>query len=183
MPYCLQCGNQAELKIPAGDNRERIVCNNCGYIHYENPKLICGALVTHKNKILLCKRAIEPQYGLWTLPAGFMEIGETVEQGAMRETMEEADATAQNMQLYCIYDIPAIGQVYMMYMADLVDGKFGAGEESLECQLFDEADIPWETLAFESVTRTLKHFFEDRKKYTNRSDYPQHHEKIKKDFD
>ncbi len=125
MPYCIQCGSTASYKIPEGDNRERIVCDNannskthnCGYIHYQNPNPVCGALVVHEGKVLLCKRAIEPQYGLWTIPAGFMEIGETMMQGAERETLEEAEALATDMKLYCLFDLPAIGQIHVMYLA------------------------------------------------------------------
>lgn len=182
MPYCLQCGHQAEHKIPDGDNRPRIVCNHCGYIHYQNPTIICGMLAIHENKVLLCKRAIEPQYGLWTLPAGFMEIGETVEQGALRETLEEAEATANNLHLYCMYDIPTIGQVYMLYIANLHEGTFGAGIESLECALFSEEEIPWDKIAFDSSARTLRHYFADRKKYASLQAFPLHHEAILKDF-
>ena len=138
MAYCLQCGHQAEQKIPEGDHNLRLVCPSCNYIHYENPKIICGALVIYEQKVLLCRRAIEPRYGYWTLPAGFMEIGETIAEGAARETVEEADAIAINPHLYCIYDIPDIGQIYVLYLTDLQDGKFGTGIESLECALFTE---------------------------------------------
>lgn len=182
MTFCLKCGNKAALKIPEGDNRKRIVCDHCGYIHYQNPNIICGAVVVHEDKVLLCKRAIEPQYGLWTIPAGFMEIGETVEQGAKRETLEEAEATATNLKLYCIYDIPIIGQVYMLYLTNLQDGNFGAGSESLECQLFTEDEIPWDEMAFDSSIRSLRHYFADRQTYSNFVDFPLHHETISTDF-
>ncbi len=181
MAYCLQCGHQALQQIPDGDSKVRLVCPNCAYIHYENPKIICGALVVADNNVLLCRRAIEPRYGYWTLPAGFMEIGETIVQGAARETVEEADAIAVNSHLYCIFDIPDIGQIYMLYLSDLKDGKFGTGVESLECALFAEADIPWDEIAFEAVKRTLKHYFEDRKSYLQHSDFPLHQESIGKD--
>lgn len=197
MAYCLQCGHEAELKIPEGDHNPRIVCPNCNYIHYENPKVICGALVLHEvdgvAKVLLCRRAIEPRYGYWTLPAGFMEIGETIAEGAARETVEEADAIMQSPHLYCIYDIPDIGQIYMLYLATLQEGKFGIGPESLECALFDEADIPWDDIAFEAVRRTLKHYFKDRQTalvqplesdselVSRFSDFPLHQEYIGKD--
>lgn len=162
MRYCLQCGHEAERKIPATDNIPRLVCPNCHYIHYENPKVICGALVLWENKVLLCRRAIEPRYGLWTLPAGYMELFETMEQGAARETREEAEAEIKIEQLYCTYNIPRIGQIYVLFKAELIDGKFGAGEESIECRLFDEAEIPWTELAFPSVEHTLRHYFADR---------------------
>lgn len=162
MNFCSQCGHTVTHKIPLGDQKNRAVCDHCGTIHYENPKIICGALVTHHNRVLLCRRAIEPRYGLWTLPAGYMELFETMEQGAARETREEAQAEVSEPQLYCMYNIPRIGQIYVLFRANLVDGKFGAGEESIECALFDEADIPWNELAFPSVERTLRHYFADR---------------------
>ncbi|WP_227429114.1 NUDIX hydrolase [Psychrobacter sp. I-STPA6b] len=181
MAYCLQCGHQAEQKIPEGDHNLRLVCPSCDYIHYENPKVICGALVIYEQKVLLCRRAIEPRYGYWTLPAGFMEIGETIAQGALRETVEEADAIATNPHLYCIYDIPDIGQIYVLYLTDLQDGKFGTGIESLECALFSEDEIPWDEIAFEAVKRTLNHYFTDRQHHYNHNDFPLHQEQIAKD--
>lgn len=164
MSFCLKCGQQGQLTVPEGDQRERLVCPSCGHIHYENPKVICGALVTHQDKVLLCRRAIEPRYGLWTLPAGFMELHETMEQGAARETLEEAEGVVNIEQLYCLYNIPHIGQIYVLFKGSLQDGVYGAGEESLECALFAEADIPWTSLAFPSVERTLRHYFADRSK-------------------
>ncbi len=165
MPYCLQCGHLAEKRIPEGDNRPRIVCPNCHYIHYENPKLICGCVLVHEDKVLLCRRAIEPRYGYWTLPAGFMEIGETMAQGGNRECWEEAFAKGENLQLYCLYDIPELGQVHVMFIGQLKDGTFQASEESLECALFGEDDIPWQDLAFENIIHTLKFYFADRKNH------------------
>lgn len=181
MAYCLQCGHQAEHKIPEGDHKPRLVCPNCHYIHYENPKVICGAIVIHEGKVLLCRRAIEPRYGYWTLPAGFMEIGETMAEGAARETVEEADAVAIHPHLYCLYDIPDIGQIYILYLTELQDGKYNVGPESLECALFEEQDIPWEEIAFEAVKRTLKHYFNDRKTITDHANFPIHEESISKD--
>jgi ADP-ribose pyrophosphatase YjhB (NUDIX family) len=170
MSFCLRCGHATRFEIPAGDQRQRIVCTRCDYIHYENPKIICGALAIWQDKILLCRRAIEPRYGFWTLPAGFMEIGETLEAGAARETWEEAEGRVIKPQLYCIYNIPRIGQVYMLFLCELADGVFGAGEESLECALFAEDEIPWGELAFPSIDLTLKHYFQDRRN----GHYPQH---------
>ncbi len=163
MNFCIICGHETTEKIPLGDHQIRRVCVQCGNIHYENPKVICGALALWEDKVLLCRRAIEPRYGLWTLPAGYMELFETMEQGAARETREEAEAEIHIEQLYCIYNIPRIGQVYVLFKANLIDGTFGAGEESIECRLFDEHEIPWTELAFPSVERTLRHYFEDRK--------------------
>ncbi len=181
MQYCLQCGHKAERKIPATDNIPRLVCPNCNYIHYENPKVICGSLVVYEDRILLCRRAIEPQYGLWTLPAGFMENGETIAEGAARESYEEADAIVINPQLYCLYDIPDIGQIYVIYLTDLKDGAYGVGSESLDTALFTEEDIPWDEIAFEAVKRTLKNYFADRKRFDNREDFPIHQDQIDKD--
>ncbi|MFB2538485.1 MULTISPECIES: NUDIX domain-containing protein [unclassified Acinetobacter] len=174
MAFCRMCATPTIQSIPAGDSCMREVCPNCNHIEYVNPKLICGAIVSYQDKILLCRRAIEPRYGYWTIPAGFMEMGETLEQGALRETWEEAEAQGENAQLYCLYDIPRISQIYSIYRADLKDGVFGVGVESLECALFAEADIPWKELAFPSVVRTLKHYFHDRKQ----GHFPLHHEVI-----
>lgn len=181
MRYCLQCGHEAERKIPATDNMPRLVCPNCHYIHYENPKVICGTLVIYGDKVLLCRRAIEPQYGLWTLPAGFMENGETIAEGAARECYEEADAIAIDPQLYCIYDIPDIGQIYVIYLTTLKDGAYGIGSESLDTALFSEQEIPWDQIAFEAVRRTLKSYFDDRAQFDDQSDFPIRQDKIAKD--
>ena len=182
MRYCLQGGHEAERKIPPTDNIPRLVCPNGSYIHYENPKVICGSLVVHKGRVLLCRRAIEPQYGLWTIPAGFMENGETMAEGAARECFEEADAVALNPHLYCIYDLPAIGQIYSIYLTDLKDGAYGIGAESLDCALFSEEDIPWDKLAFEAVRRTLTSYFADRKQFDTLADFPIHQDTIGKDL-
>ena len=163
MNFCVICGHKTTEKIPLGDHQLRRVCTDCGNIHYINPKVICGALVLWENKVLLCRRAIEPRYGLWTLPAGYMELFETMEQGAARETREEAEAEVEIEHLYCMYNIPRIGQIYVLFKANLINGAFGAGEESIECRLFEEHEIPWSELAFPSVEHTLKHYFADRK--------------------
>lgn len=163
MDFCGNCGHKTTEKIPLGDHQLRRVCTECGHIHYVNPKVICGALALWDNKVLLCRRAIEPRYGLWTLPAGYMELFETMEQGAARETREEAQAEVEIEQLYCMYNIPRIGQIYVLFKAQLINGSFGAGEESIECRLFEEHEIPWTELAFPSVEQTLKHYFSDRK--------------------
>lgn len=158
MAYCMQCGQSAVKKIPNGDTKMRLVCEHCGFIHYENPKMVCGVLAVHSDKILLCRRAIEPRYGFWTLPAGFMEIGETMKDGAIRETLEEANAIAINAKLYCLFDIPEIGQIHAMYLANLADGRFGVGAESLESRLmdFDEiSNIGLENIAFKTVSQTI----------------------------
>lgn len=165
MKFCSECGSdQLSFVIPQGDNRPRHVCSRCGMIHYLNPKIVAGCLVQHEGQVLLCRRAIEPRYGLWTMPAGFMENQETTEQAAIRETWEEARATVCNLQLYNVISIPYISQVYITFLAQLVVAEplFAAGSESLEVALFDEAAIPWEQLAFPVVQRTLKQYYQDR---------------------
>lgn len=163
MRFCTACGQPTQEQIPLGDHQTRQVCTSCKTIHYVNPKVICGALAIWEDKVLLCRRAIEPRYGLWTLPAGYMELFETMEQGAARETREEAEAEVEIEQLYCMYNIPRIGQIYVLFKSRLIEGKFGAGEETIESRLFEEHEIPWDSLAFPSVERTLRHYFEDRK--------------------
>ena len=164
MNYCTQCGEGVELKIPADDNRMRYVCNSCDFIHYENPKIVAGVLPIWEDKVLLCKRAIQPRYGLWTLPAGFMENGETIEEGALREAQEEANLSLHNLQLYTVLSLPHINQIYMMFKGDITTDTFSPGVESLETRLFSEADIPWDQLAFHVIKTTLNYYFEDREK-------------------
>lgn len=163
MKFCSNCGEGVSLLVPEGDNRPRHVCGSCSTIHYQNPRIITGTLPVHGSKVLLCKRAIEPRYGLWTLPAGFMENGETTEQGASRETWEEARANIELSGLYTLFNLPQINQVYFFYRGQLTDLAFGPGPESLEVELFEEHQIPWNELAFPVVTRTLQHYFSDRK--------------------
>jgi ADP-ribose pyrophosphatase YjhB (NUDIX family) len=162
MKFCSQCAKPVSQSIPQGDNRLRYVCSACETIHYQNPKIIAGCLPVWQNKVLLCKRAIEPRHGLWTLPAGFMENGESTEQGAIRETHEEACARVTIDKLYTLCSIPRINQVYMLFMGHLNIDNYGPGEESLEVTLFEEHEIPWEQLAFPVVETTLQHFFQDR---------------------
>jgi ADP-ribose pyrophosphatase YjhB (NUDIX family) len=156
MNFCSVCGKTVSLIIPAGDDHLRHVCDDCGTIHYSNPNNVCGAILTQGDKILLCKRAIEPRYGLWTLPAGFMENGETVTEGAARETMEEANASSDNLKLFGVFSLPHISQVYMMFKGELADGKHAPGAESLETALFSTDHIPWEQLAFPVIDYCLK---------------------------
>jgi ADP-ribose pyrophosphatase YjhB (NUDIX family) len=170
MNFCSHCGQPTTAKIPLGDGRIREVCEACRTVHYVNPKVICGALAIWEHKVLLCRRAIEPRYGLWTLPAGYMELFETMQEGAARETREEAEAEIEIEQLYCMYNIPRIGQIYTLFKAQVIDGQFGAGEETLESRLFAEDEIPWDDLAFPSVKCTLEHYFHDRKN----NDFPLH---------
>jgi ADP-ribose pyrophosphatase YjhB (NUDIX family) len=163
MKYCQSCGASVSLKVPEGDNRERHVCTTCGDIHYQNPKIVAGCLPVRGDKVLLCRRAINPRYNFWTLPAGFMENGETLEQAAIRESMEEANAVLDNLRLYTVISLPHIDQVYMMFLADLQSEDFYPGEESLETRLFSENEIPWDELAFRTIHRTLEIFFRERK--------------------
>jgi ADP-ribose pyrophosphatase YjhB (NUDIX family) len=163
MKFCSNCGAAVALKIPAGDTLPRHVCDACSTIHYQNPKMIVGCIAEWEDRILLCRRAIEPRLGLWTVPAGFMENGETTAQGAARETLEEANARVEVGPLYAMYNIPHINQVYILFRARLLDLDFSAGTESLEVKLFDEKDVPWDTIAFATVRNTLHHYYDDRK--------------------
>lgn len=163
MKFCSQCGHSVSQRIPDGDNLPRFVCDHCDIIHYQNPNIVTGSLPVFGDKILLCKRAIEPQYGRWTLPAGFMENQETLEQAAIRESVEEANANVELEQLYTVFSLPHVNQVYIMFRARLLDESFKPGIESLEVRLFDEDEIPWDQLAFRTIEHTLKYFFADRR--------------------
>lgn len=162
MKYCSQCGAPVELSIPEGDDRPRHVCGNCGTVHYQNPKMVVGCIPEWEDRILLCRRAIEPRRGLWTLPAGFMENGETTQQGAARETLEEAGARVEIGGLYSLFNLPHINQVYLIYRARLLDLAFGPGAESLEVDLFRQDAIPWDEMAFPVVSETLALYWRDR---------------------
>lgn len=162
MKFCSNCGSSVVLAVPPGDNFTRHVCPSCQTIHYQNPKMVVGCIPEWEDKILLCRRAIEPKYGLWTLPAGFMENGETTAQAAARETHEEAKARVEIGELFSMYSLPYINQVYLLFRARLLDLDFGPGEESLEVGLFHESEIPWQQLAFRTVSETLKLYFSDR---------------------
>ena len=164
MKFCPECGAPVELRLPQDDNRERHVCTVCATIHYHNPKLIVGSIPEWEDgRILLCRRAIEPRHGLWTLPAGFMENGETTAEAAARETLEEANARVNIGELYSMHNLPYINQVHLLYRARLLDLDFSPGVESLEVALFTESEIPWDTLAFRPVKYTLQRYFADRK--------------------
>lgn len=162
MKFCSDCGASVTYRIPDGDDRERAVCDDCHAIHYVNPRIIVGCLPEYQGRLLLCLRAIEPRRNFWTLPAGFMENGETTEQGAARETWEEARARVDGLALYRIYDVPYINQVYMFYRCSLTDGQHSAGQESLDTRLFAPSEIPWDELAFPSVYRALSSHLHDR---------------------
>ena len=161
MKYCSNCGSPVRSLIPPGDTMPRYVCDACTTIHYQNPKIVVGCIPEWEGKILMCRRAIEPRHGLWTLPAGFLENQETTIQGAMRETLEEAHARVEISMLYALYNVPHINQVYLLFRGRLLDLNFKPGAESLEVQLFDERQIPWEKLAFRTVRETLKAYFND----------------------
>jgi len=161
MKFCSQCGQLLEQRIPEGDNRLRYVCAHCQTIHYQNPNIVAGCLPVYGDKILLCKRAIEPRSGLWTLPAGFMENNETVEQAAMRESMEEANANVELEQLYSVFSLPHVNQVYMMFRGKLLDLDFSPGAESEDVALFAPDMIPWDALAFPTINHTLEFLLED----------------------
>lgn len=170
MKFCSNCGAQVDFRIPAGDALPRHVCARCGTIHYQNPKLVVGALAEWEDRILLCRRAIEPRHGMWTLPAGFMENGESTAQAATRETLEEACARIELGAMYTLIDVPHISQVHIIYRARLLDLDFRPGEESLDVALFEEKDIPWEQIAFRTIALTLHKYFEDRR----RGEWPFH---------
>lgn len=176
MNFCSECGKTVVHRIPEGDNLPRFICEHCDTIHYQNPKLVVGCLPVWKEQVLLCKRAIEPCYGLWTLPAGFMENQESLEDAALRESHEEANANLEIEGIYSIISLPHINQIYVLYRAKLLDLDFFAGDESLDVQLFNEEDIPWEQIAFKTIESTLKHYFTDRKQNT----YPVHNNVISK---
>ncbi len=162
MKFCSQCGSPVEQRIPQGDNRLRFVCLQCQTIHYQNPRIVAGCLPVWGEQVLLCRRAIEPRCGYWTLPAGFMENGETMAEAAIRETDEEACAQVRELQLYTLLDLPHISQLHVFFRAELIDLDFHPGSESLEVQLFHEHEIPWSKLAFATVDRTLACYFYDR---------------------
>lgn len=164
--FCSVCGHAITMRIPPADNRLRAGCDACGTIHYVNPRMVVGTIPVWgrpgNERVLLCRRAIEPRRNYWTLPAGFLETGETTAAGAIRETDEEAGARIVLGPLFTMLDVVHVQQVHLFYRADLIDTAFAPGEESLEVQLFDEADIPWDELAFRTVSTTLRYFFEDR---------------------
>jgi ADP-ribose pyrophosphatase YjhB (NUDIX family) len=166
MKFCSDCAHPVALTIPEGDNRPRYVCTQCSVIHYQNPKLVVGSVPVWERdgplKVLLCRRAIEPRYGYWTLPAGFMENEETTEQAAVRETEEEAGARIELGSLFTLLNVAQVHQVHLFYLARLLDLDFEAGVESLEVRLFAESEIPWDELAFPTIRKTLELFFEDR---------------------
>lgn len=167
MKFCSECAHSVSLKVPVDDNRLRYVCDQCGAIHYQNPKLVVGSMPIWKEAgevyVLLCKRAIEPRYGFWTLPAGFMENGETTSQAALRETQEEAGANIALDGLFSILNVAHVDQVHLFYRATLLDKNFKAGIESLDVRLFTEQTVPWDDIAFQTISKTLRFLFEELK--------------------
>ena len=163
MKYCRDCGAAVRYETPPDDNRERAVCTACGAVHYENPLNVVGTVPFWNDRVLLCRRNIEPRRGLWTLPAGFMELGENTSDGALRETVEEAGAHVEMLELFTLLNVVRVGQVHLFYRARLLDCDFAPGPESIEAQLFSEADVPWSEIAFRTTKRTLELFFADRR--------------------
>jgi ADP-ribose pyrophosphatase YjhB (NUDIX family) len=162
MTYCPNCGAPIEYKVPPGDDRKRNVCTATGEIFYSNPRNVVGCIVEHEDKILMCRRAIEPRLGFWTMPAGFLELGETMADGAARETREEAEAEVTDVELFSMIDVTHIGQVHIFYRARLAGGHYGAGPESQFVTLLGENEIEWSQLAFPTIHRTLTHYYADR---------------------
>lgn len=163
MNYCSSCAAPLHLGIPEGDHLPRHICDACGTIHYQNPRVITGCLPVFEDKVLLCKRAIEPRKGYWTLPAGFMENDESTTEGAIRETMEEANAHVIISHLYTLTSIVHVNQVQMIYLAQMEKPEFAKSSESLEVRLFEESEIPWDQLAFPTIKNALNYYFNDRK--------------------
>jgi ADP-ribose pyrophosphatase YjhB (NUDIX family) len=168
--HCRQCGAPVAYRVPEDDNRERAVCSACDFIHYVNPINVVGTVPVWGEQVLLCRRAIEPRHGFWTLPAGFMELGESVAEGALRETIEEAGARVEMQGLFTLMNVMKVGQVHMFYRARMLDATLDPGPETLEARLFHEHEIPWDELAFRTVRETLKHFFDCRRS----GEYPLH---------
>ncbi len=167
MNFCSNCGKPVQLAVPAGDHKARFICSSCNTVHYDNPRMIVGCLPRWKDKVLLCKRSNDPRSGFWTLPAGFLENDETVEAGAMRETREEANARIELVRLISLYSIPVIGQVYVFFLAELMDLDFHPGVETEVTALFGRDEIPWDRLAFTSVRFTLEKYFETEGRLTD----------------
>ncbi len=163
--FCKNCGTAVVYRQPDdGDTKNRAVCPACNTVHYENPLNVVGTVPVWEDKVLLCKRNIEPRKGKWTLPAGFMELEETTVQGAARETVEEAGAQFEMQSLFSVLSVPRVGQVHLFYRATLTSDQFNPGFETMEAKLFAEADIPWDEIAFRTVKVTLDKFFSDRAK-------------------
>jgi ADP-ribose pyrophosphatase YjhB (NUDIX family) len=176
MNYCIKCGSSnIDFNVPDGDNRQRHSCKKCGYIHYINPRIIAGCIIQKEGKVLLAKRAIEPRYGKWNLPAGFLEQNEDVIMGAAREALEETGHEVRISHLQTIYSVPHVSQVFMLFVADIVVKRFENPSETLEMKLYSEKEIPWDDIAFSSNTFAIKKFFENnntsKKVYIGQKEY------------
>ncbi len=176
MKYCSRCGSTVTLEIPAGDDRPRYTCHACGMIHYQNPRVVVGCIPEWQDKILFCRRAIEPRYGYWTLPAGYLENGETVAEGARRETLEEAGAAVHELSPYGLYNICYVNQIYLMFRGRLAGPDATAGNESLDARLLGVHEIPWDDLAFPVIEKTLIRYVKDR----SRSEFTFHIDDIER---
>ena len=163
MKFCSTCGQPVELRVPPGDNLPRAVCTVCGTVHYKNPLVVVGCVPEWQGRILLCRRAIEPRLGFWTIPAGFLENGESLSAAAAREALEEACAHVEIGSLLAVVNVLHAHQVHVMFRARLRDGVFAAGSESLEVALYEESEIPWAEIAFPSGTYALRRFLDDRR--------------------
>jgi len=162
MKYCSRCGTRVDYLVPEGDDRPRFVCSSCGTVHYQNPKIVVGCIPVWEDKILICRRAIEPRKGKWTLPAGYLENHETLAEGAKRETFEEAMAEVEILSPYAMFNLTFINQIYLMFRAQLANCEFQPTQESSAVRLIDEKDIPWEDLAFTVIRETLLLYLRDR---------------------
>ncbi|MDP2004651.1 MAG: NUDIX hydrolase [Rubrivivax sp.] len=162
--HCRVCGTEVAYRIPADDNRERAVCTACSEIHYENPINVVGTVPVWGEQVLLCRRNIEPRFGFWTLPAGFLELGESTATGAERETVEEAGANIELQELFTVLNVVRAGQLHLFYRARMRDATLAPGPETIEARLFCEDEVPWDELAFRTVRLTLEHFFADRRR-------------------
>lgn len=164
MNFCSNCGSDTiALTAMPNDHIKRLYCSNCHTTHYQNPNMVVGCMVYWEDKVLLCKRAIEPRYGFWNVPAGYMENGETTDEGAKREVWEEAKATVEIERLHCVYNLAHVNQVYLLFLAKLQNLDFSKGVESLDVQLFTESEVPWDDIAFTSTSFALQCYFKDRK--------------------
>lgn len=162
--HCKVCGGVTRYTVPADDNRERAVCADCGIVHYENPLNVVGTVPVWQDQVLLCRRNIEPRRGLWTLPAGFMELGESTAEGALRETVEEAGADVEMGPLFTLLNVVRVGQVHLFYLATMRSTALDPGPETIEARLFREHEIPWDEIAFKTTRETLLRYFEDRRR-------------------